>query len=150
MKTKPPQTRGVFKVAKLFLLFLTVILTNNCKDRNEETKSDCGCDSNVTNTILESENLVGTIYYKTQLDPQDNYYNNKFWIFYAEENCGNCIHYMIVCNENLLPQEITNLKTTGGSLSVKFAGDLKEVCQKIFAPADYTYENITLTQIQTQ
>ena len=55
---------------------------------------------------------------------------------------------MIVCNENILPQEILKLKNSSKTISVKFSGDLKEICEKIFAPADYTYENITLTTIQ--
>ena len=150
MKANPPPMKSGLKITKLTFLFLTILLINNCKDRNEETKPDCGCDSNVTQTIPESANLLGTIYYKIQLDPNDSYYNNKFWITYTEQNCGNCIHHMVVCNDSLLPQEIINLKNTGGSLTVKFAGNLKNICEKINAPADYTYENITLTPIQTQ
>ena len=150
MKANPPPTKQVSKFINLFLLIFSILLITNCKDRNEDVKSDCGCNSNVTHSIPESANLVGNIFYKTQLNPQDNYYNNTFWVSYTEPNCINCVHNMIICNEDLLSQEIINLKNTGESLSVKFAGDLKTICQKTFAPADYTYENITLTKIQKQ
>ncbi len=145
---------------KNFLCYIVVGLFRNCFRfffrrwlfenkiyKNQELNLNIKRDSNL---IIEIEDNKGIITYKIQLDPQDNYYNNKFWITYTEQNCGNCIHYMIVCNENVLPQEVINLKNTGGNLTVRFAGSLKTICQKIFSPADYTYENITLTQIQTQ
>ena len=36
------------------------------------------------------------------------------------------------------------------ALDVKFSGDLKVICNPIFAPGDYTYENIILTSIEQQ
>jgi len=138
----------IINKSKLFLLFVFFILTN-CKNNDEDLQIEkCGCNSVVTKKIPESANLIGEIKFKTQLDPNDTYYNNKFWITYVEANCVNCVHHMIVCNENILPQEILKLKNSSKTISVKFSGDLKEICEKIFAPADYTYENITLTTIQ--
>ena len=135
----------------ILLCFSIMLVLNNCKNREEEPKTlDCGCNSKVLNTIPESANLIGLIKYKMQLDPNDNYYNNKFWITYTEQNCGNCVHHMIVCNESILPQQVLNLKNSGGNISVKFSGQLKEICEKKFDLADITYENITLTKIQVQ
>lgn len=135
----------------ILLCFSIMLVLNNCKNREEEPKTlDCGCNSKVLNTIPESANLIGLIKYKMQLDPNDNYYNNKFWITYTEQSCGNCVHHMIVCNESILPQQVLNLKNSGGNLSVKFSGQLKEICEKKFDLADITYENITLTKIQVQ
>jgi len=57
---------------------------------------------------------------------------------------------MTVCNETILPQKLLDLKQTNQSLQVKFAGDLKPFCEKVFAPGDYTYENIRLTKIIVQ
>ena len=135
-----------------YFLFFAILFLTNCKNSNDDDSQTekCGCNSEVKRIIPESANLIGEVRFKTQLDPNDNYYNNKFWITYAETNCGNCIHHMIVCNENFLPQEVLNLKNSGETLSIKFSGELKEICEKIFAPADYTYENITLTTIQVQ
>lgn len=138
MKTKASPAKQIKKVITIIFFLLIALTSNHCKDNTEEPTPDCGCESAILNTIPESTNLVGVITYKIKLDTQDNYYNNKFWITYAEQNCGNCVHHMVVCNEDLLPQEVINLKNTGGSLSVKFSGQLKNICEKIFSPADYT------------
>lgn len=139
------------KTMKYFLLFAILFLAG-CKNSNDDDLQDekCGCNAEVKRIIPETANVIGSIRFKNQTDPNDHYYNNKFWISYTEANCGNCIHYFIVCNEDFLPQEVLNLKNSGETLSIKFSGELKEVCEKIFAPADYTYENITLTTIQVQ
>ncbi|MBP9970517.1 MAG: hypothetical protein KBE94_04460 [Paludibacteraceae bacterium] len=152
IKTYNMQTKFLSQQNILILLCFSIMLVlNNCKNREEEPKTpDCGCNSKVLNTIPESANLIGLIKYKMQLDPNDNYYNNKFWITYTEQNCGNCVHHMIVCNESILPQQVLNLKNSGGNISVKFSGQLKEICEKKFDLADITYENITLTKIQVQ
>ena len=121
MKSKLSPKDAIFNIFKLTSFLLMTIVVVNCKNRNDENPN-CGCNSEVTHSIPESANLVGSIYFKTQLDPKDNYYNNKFWIIYTEPNCVNCIHHMIVCNENILPADIIHLKNTGGTISVKFLG----------------------------
>ncbi|MEH6659621.1 hypothetical protein [Leeuwenhoekiella marinoflava] len=123
------------------------LLINSCK--GDDIPTNCGCDSETITTILESANLVGEMYYKTQSnDPMDTYYNNQFWIVYTEENCVNCVHSLIVCNEEIMTNQFENIKQTGEVVDVKFSGLLKEICEKTFAPADYTYERITLTSIE--
>jgi hypothetical protein len=57
---------------------------------------------------------------------------------------------VIVCNEDILNQQILNLKSNGQNLNVKFSGHLKEICKKKFDVADVTYENIVLTKIEVQ
>lgn len=142
---------NIRKTLQFFFFSLLFLSLNHCKSREEEPQTpDCGCESKVLKTIPESANLIATIGYKVQISPDDNYYNNKFWITYTERNCSNCVHHMIVCNESLLPREVLDLKKTGGNLSVKFSGQLKEICEKIFSPADITYEHITLTKIEVQ
>lgn len=138
------------KVALTFLCYLGLTLfMNSCND--DDTTPNCGCESETRTTIPESANLVGELYYKIQSnDPMDTYYNNYFWIVYIEENCINCIHSMIVCNEEIMNNQFENIKETGEIIEVKFSGHLKEICEKTFAPADYTYERITLTSIEQQ
>ena len=80
----------------------------------------------------------------------DTYYNNTFWIVYQEENCSNCIHSMIVCNEDLIKNKFGNVLNNNEIIQVKFSGHLKEICKKTFAPADYTYQRIILTSIEKQ
>ncbi|PRZ24053.1 hypothetical protein [Flavobacterium granuli] len=135
---------------RFFSYFLiTSFLVLSCQKDQDEIP-DCGCDSTIRTTIPESANLIGKIAYKKQLDPNDNYYNNKFWIAYTEQNCSNCVHKMIVCNEGILNQQILNLKSNGQTLNIKFSGHLKEICEKTFDIADVTYENIILTKIIVQ
>ncbi|MEN8857749.1 MAG: hypothetical protein ABF260_06755 [Flavobacteriaceae bacterium] len=132
----------------LCYLGLTLFL-NSCKE--DDTPPNCGCESETRTTIPESANLIGEMYYKTQSnDPMDTYYNNYFWIVYTEENCVNCVHSMIVCNEEIMNNQFESIKETGEIIEVKFSGHLKEICEKTFAPADYTYERITLTSIERQ
>lgn len=126
------------------------LFMNSCK--NDDTPPNCGCESETRTTIPESANLVGEMYYKTQSnDPMDTYYNNYFWIVYTEENCINCVHSMIVCNEEIMNNKFESIKETGEVVEVKFSGELKDMCTLPVAfPADYTYERITLTSIEQQ
>ena len=148
------------KVALTILCYLGFTLfMNSCKD--DDTPPNCGCESETRTTIPESANLVGKLFYKDNVDGT-NYYDHHYWIIYIEENCSNCIHHMMVCNEELLEQ-ISNIPVFtdvgdfinypshyDNALSVKFSGDLKIICQDVIAPGDYTQERITLTSIEQQ
>jgi hypothetical protein len=68
----------------LYLLFPTSILINGCE--NDKTPTNCGCDSKIVYTITDTKELTGTISFKKQLDPNDDFYNNKFWIGYTDPN----------------------------------------------------------------
>jgi len=139
----------VFFFAVIF--FTSIILSSSsCKKSGPPT---CGCDAPTKATIPDSANLIGTIYFSEQQNIllSGFYFKNSFFIVYVENNCGNCIHHMGVCNENILPIEILNLKNDNTkNLKVKFAGHLKPVCEKQNAPGDYTYEHILLTKIEIQ
>lgn len=125
------------------------LLFNDCKD--DETPPDCGCESETRTTIPESVNLIGQIGYKTQIDPLDVYKNNTFWIGFTEKNCSNCIHHMIVCNEDILGNEFDDIIISGEAVEVKFSGNLKKMCELPNAwLADETFEHITLTSIERQ
>lgn len=124
------------------------ILFNGCKD---ETPPDCGCESETRTTIPESVSLIGQIGYKAQIDPLDVYKNNTFWIGFTEKNCSNCIHHMIVCNEDILGNEFDDIIISGEAVDVKFSGNLKKICELPNAwLADETFELITLTSIERQ
>lgn len=137
----------------LFLMFLFLV---NCKDRNE-AKINCGCDSNITRKISST----GKLFYKNTSNG-NNFNNRKYWIVFNETNCGNCMHNLIICNESLLNTitnipSLSNVKDIIGSMNeisnaidVTFTGDLKTICNPFTVPADYTYDNITITQIQKQ
>lgn len=139
------------KVALTVLCYLGLTLfMNSCKD--DDTPPNCGCKSETRTTIPESANLVGEMFYLKPTASGDDYYTNLFWIVYTEQNCSNCIHHMVVCNEDFLKDEFEDLKDLPNdeSIQVKFSGHLKEICEKRFAPGDYTYERITLTSIERQ
>jgi hypothetical protein len=109
---------------------------------------DCGCNSEVRVSIIESAQLTGQIAFKHQSSADDIFFNEKFIIVYTESNCVNCVHHMIICNEDSLC-DFQNLKNTPSkSVTVKFAGNLKKVCDRPFAPGDVTFEHIILTKIE--
>ncbi len=128
------------------MLIGIVLMGSGCE---KDTPPDCGCESVTVRIIPESANLVGNMYYKTQSsDPMDTYYNNYFWIVYTDKSCINCVHSMIVCNEEIMNNQFESIKGTGEIVEVKFSGHVKEICEKTFAPADYTYERIVITSIE--
>ena len=57
---------------------------------------------------------------------------------------------MIVCNENLISNEILSILNSQTSLNVKFSGELKEVCEKRFDISNISYQLLTLTKIELQ
>ena len=93
-------SKSVKKISILCFSLTLLISTISC-NKNDDNLT-CGCNSDIRATIPESANLIGQLVYKRQLDPNDNFYNNKFWLTYVEPDCTNCIHHMIVCNENFL------------------------------------------------
>jgi hypothetical protein len=97
------------------LTFATLLILSGCN--KDEKTPDCGCDSLITNTIPETANLTGKIWYHKQLNPKDDYYINKYWIVYNDPNCLNC-HKMIVCNEEILVA-FSDLKTMESEKSEK-------------------------------
>ncbi|MCE2733426.1 MAG: hypothetical protein ACK57K_05285 [Chryseotalea sp.] len=130
-------------VKLLFIFFLLL----SC-EKNDKIK-DCGCDSITLKTIHESQELTGIITFKAQ-NKSNNYYTNSYWITYVEPNCSICVHHMIVCNEYIL-NDFADLKSPPyNSTSVKFAGHLKEVCEKRFDTGNITYQQITITKIEKQ
>lgn len=132
-----------------YLLLFTILIFSSCK--KDDTPIDCGCNSDIITIIPESSELIGTISYKRQLDPKDNYYNDKFWIGYTDPNCSTCIHSYIVCNEEIL-NEFSYLISANinETVDIKFSGSIREICKKSFNSANLTYNRITLTKIEIQ
>ncbi len=128
-----------------FALLLTLI---SCKE--EEPLPDCGCNSETIKVIPENSKLNGQISFKKHSNSNDTYYTDKYWIGFVEPNCSNCIHHMIVCNENSIPSNIKTLINTNGIVNIKFSGNLKNICNKTFDVADVTYQRIILTKIELQ
>ena len=133
-----------FKI--LLTLFAIAIFFANCK--KEQEKEECGCNGIIQFTIPKESPLDGVIGYKIQLDTLDNFYNDKYWLAYVEPNCDNCVHHFILCNDDILTSDLKSNILSGSTITVKFSGIVTETCQKIFAPADYTYNHIILTKIE--
>lgn len=146
------------RIYTTMLCFLGLIFFfNSCHD-NDDTKPSCGCESETKSTIPESAKLTGKLFFKND-SRGNNYYNRKYWIVFIPNNCGNCVHNLIICNDGFL-NSISNIPALqvsdilaspnelDGAIDVEFSGHLKSICNPIFAPADYTYENIILTSIK--
>lgn len=131
---------------KIILLITIFTLFVACK--KETNKDDCGCNGVEQYAIPKSEPLNGSVSYKIQLDTLDDFYNNKFWLGNTEQNCSNCIHVYILCNEDFLSDTLKSKLMSGEVVQVQFSGQITKTCQKTFAPADYTYNRIILTKIE--
>ncbi len=127
------------------MLIGIVLMGSGC---DKDTPPDCGCDSVTIRTILESDNMLGRISYKTQIDPLDDFYNNTFWIGYEDISCPSCIHKMIVCNEDIFGSDFNDIIISGESVEISFAGHLKELCNNKFDVTENTYHRIVLTSIE--
>ena len=154
---KTNRKKNSLSLTMAYLFFAVfVIVTSNCK--KDDTPPDCGCNSEIRTTIPESAELTGKLFYKNNSN-DDIYNNHKYWIIYVEQNF---FHSMIICNENLLSNienipELLNVHDIPNTssefengINVKFSGHLKNICNPIFHPANYTYENLTITNIQQQ
>lgn len=88
--------------------------------------------------------------FKRQFHPLDTYYIDHYWITYIEPDCSNCVHHMILCNEDILGDDFDDLKglPLGEDIEVEFSGHLKPICELKFDQADVTFERITLTSIE--
>jgi hypothetical protein len=128
----------------IYLSIIIFILFSACEDE-DDTPKDCGCSSETNYTITETDSLIGEIYFRSS-----TYYSNLYSIVYKEEGYSNSSTHMIVCNEDFLNNEFEDIKNSGGSVEVKFSGDLKSICEKPNGPADISYYRIILTSIERQ
>lgn len=132
---------------QLMLMCICFFIVLSC-DEDNKTEPDCGCDSETLSIISESDNLIGQIWYKTkQNSNDDDYYNNKYWISIVVKDSDKADHF-IICNEELLNDYIINLAKSTSDTEVKFAGELKEICEKRFDVIERTYSRIVLTKIE--
>ncbi|MCT4602971.1 MAG: hypothetical protein N4A59_08745 [Marinifilum sp.] len=131
----------------IMLLCICLSLGVGC-DNDDKTKADCGCDSETLSVISESDNLIGQIWYKTkQNSNDDDYYNDKYWISVIIKDSDNVNHY-IVCNEDIISEDIKLLAKTTEDTEVQFAGHVKGVCEKKIDIPERTYSRIVLTKIE--
>lgn len=153
MKHLKIKTNSLKKTMPYFFIF-TILFFSNCN--KEDNPTDCGCNSEIRTTI--SNQLTGKLFYKNNSN-NDNYKNRNYWIIYEEQNF---FHNMIICNEDLLlninniptlnnvPDILNSINELENAMDINFTGQLKTICNPIFHPASYTYENITLTNIEQQ
>lgn len=142
--------KPVRRAVKIFsFVLLVTLLTISCK-KEEPT---CGCDSDTLTTIPDSAKLIGRLSYKKPIDLiGSNYYVNHYWITYVYPDCSTCVRHMILCNDDILGNDFNDVQNLpqGEFVEIKFAGHLKEVCEKKFDIANITYERIVLTSIERQ
>ena len=130
----------------LIYCFGITLFFNSCKNDDDDS-SDCGCNSSITFTILESDEQIGFLY-KNVNNSNENIPSHNYGIYFSEPNCTNCVHTFFVCNDDFL-NGLGEVPDYPG-IEVQFSGQAKKVCQGIWAPADYTYNYLTLTSIEIQ
>lgn len=134
-----------------FILIILIFANTSCNNDDDDEPSDCGCNSETIEeiTVIDEDNLVATIGYKTQLDPSDDYYVDHFWIGISPENCSYCKDIMIVCNESFLNGQFDYLKDDINERApINFSGNIKKICKRLTNVADYSYYRIVLTSIE--
>ena len=146
-------------------IFLALLATLSCHDKDDDTPPNCGCTSKTIDTVPSDyfpeapieEQTSGLLFYKKEEnidffdDKHNGLYNDTFWIFKETEGCYNCRRIHIICNEELLGSEYEFLKSNNDSIPIIFRGNLKFLCVELFvAPADYFYLEIKLTSIEQQ
>lgn len=151
---------------KKITIFLALLTTFSCHDKDDDTPPNCGCTSKTIDTVPSDyfpevpieEQTSGLLFYKTSENKDtfydffvNGYYDDRFWIFQGIEGCGNCRRHYIICNEELLGSEYDFLKMISDSIKVSFTGNTKRLCEgPIILPADYLYSEITLNSIEQQ
>jgi hypothetical protein len=132
-----------------YLLFTMLILLSSCsKNEKDEEIPDCGKNGKIVFTITDSKNQIGYLYKNTDYSTTNYqpYYNYGVW--FAEKNCSNCVHTFFVLNDSFL-NNFGEIPPYPGVL-VTFSGTAKKMCVNPVAPADYTYNFLTLTKITKQ
>ena len=76
---KMSRTQNVIKLTICYLTFATLLILSGCN--KDEKLPDCGCDSPITKTIRETANVTGEIWYHKKMDPKDDYYIKKYWMY---------------------------------------------------------------------
>jgi hypothetical protein len=88
----------ILPLSAIIILTVISITVSGC----HKPKPDCGCDSKTIKMIPDSASITGRIGYKKQIDPNDNFYNNKFWLIYTDTTfCSVCRTSFILCNEDI-------------------------------------------------
>ena len=137
------------------ITFIVLVGLTGCK--TNDVVADCGCDlPNEESQFVE--NIEGTASFAhldeiIAIDPGTTpEYRpfNKYWI--TKINNSNYMNSMnwVICNDNVLPQEIINLRETMGKLNVRFSGYVKTMCD---FPSKYGYNtlyNIYITKIEIE
>ncbi len=125
-------------------MFFTIMLLNSCKKENDN--ADCGCKTAITDTIPETNMINGVLGFKHKGRNSD-YLTNRYWITVSSPNSAQ-VHHAIICNYDIIPNNIINYLNNHDSVNVNFSGYLKNVCDHPFTTANITYNRITLTKIK--
>jgi hypothetical protein len=132
-----------------YALCTILILLSSCsKNEKEEEIPDCGKNGKIVFTITDSKNQTGYLYKRTDYSTGNHIPDYNYGIWFAEKNCSNCVHTFFVLNDSFLNDfgEIP----TGVGILITFSGTAKKLCINPVAPADYTYNFLTLTKITKQ
>ncbi len=134
-------------ILHVLLMATGILFFAQCK---KDKNIDCGCSGEITRIISDTNQLVGKISYKKQLDANDNFYNNTYWIGYTDSAfCSICSVSFILCNEDILSSELKQLKNyPDSSIDIKYSGYVKELCQRPFDISEHSYYHIFLTKIE--
>lgn len=129
---------------KKIITFLVIALALSCCSKDEEIP-DCGKNGKIVFIITDNKNQTGYLYKRTDYSGGNYIPDYNYGIWFAEKNCSNCVHTFFVLNDSFL-KDFGEIPPYPGVLVV-FSGTAKKLCVNPVAPADYTYNFLTLTKI---
>lgn len=136
---------------------MNAVCLQSCKDDDDNLSYDCGCNSenlyeipNDLSQIPESEQKTGLLFFNRVDEFGNGEYLNRFWIF-QNSPCVSCKSHFIICEDQSRMEQFDFLKNTNDSILVSFQGGAKKTCfGPVALPANYSYKEIVLVEIQEQ
>lgn len=128
------------KLLKHTLLLCLILTFSNCSKKDDDARSDCGCNGSSTSVITDE---TGFLIKKTESVP--NLPEHNFSVYINIDDCSDCSHLFLICNDEILSQ-FENIPSFPG-MQVKFSGEVKALCNPPIDIPERLYNQIILTQI---
>lgn len=125
---------------QLFLALAIGFTAMGCNryGQEEEMKKNCGCNSPILNSELNEKEFTG--YFRLISD-------NKYLIFTLNKGGRPMAYVNTICNNNILPDELKNIKPDE-RIEVIYKGNVKKDCREFVPTIDWEYYYIDLIEIK--
>lgn len=124
----------------LFLALAIGLTAMGCNryGQEEEKKKNCGCESSIIKSDLNGREFTGYFYLIS---------DNKYEIFTPNKEGRPMAYVNTICNNNILPNELKNIKSNE-KVEVIYKGNVKKDCRIEVPMIDWDYYYIDLIEIK--